>query len=273
MEILKAKAWAPGTCGELVEGAIGESTFLITCPIDMGSTIEISQSGEGFPKEFSKTAKGIELVASKLGLPLQDLSFTRDSLLPPGKGMASSTADIAAALLATARLGGKELTAEELATLSLSIEPSDGIMFEGVVLFDYKEGKWFEELGEAPPLNILVVDPSGVVDTINFYQGERFKECNLRKEKRVKIALRLVKEGLREGDIEKIGRGVTESALANQELLPKPDLPKVLEWAKEVKALGVNVAHSGTVMGILLAEDGFLPEEIMIYLKKKKPEW
>ncbi len=273
MDILKAKAWAPGTCGELVEGAIDGKTFQITCPIDIGSTIQINRNGAGFPKEFPKTAKAIELVATKLNLPVKELSFERDSKLLPGKGMGSSTADITAALLAAGRLAGKELSSKELASLALSIEPSDGIMFRGAVIFDCWEGQWFEELGEAPSLNILVVDPGGIVDTIAFNQADAFKYYNSRKEAQVKIALRLVKEGILEKDLEKIGRGATESALANQELLPKPDLPMLINWAKEIKALGVNVAHSGTVMGLLLATDGPHPEEIMTYLKKKKPEW
>ena len=42
--------------------------------------------------------------------------------------------------------------------------------------------------------------------------------------------------------------------LANQELLPKPQLESVLDLAQAAGAVGVNVAHSGTVLGLLFAE-------------------
>jgi hypothetical protein len=42
------------------------------------------------------------------------------------------------------------------------------------------------------------------------------------------------------------------SARAHQRILPKPQLEKVIGLAREVGALGVNVAHSGTVIGLLL---------------------
>jgi L-threonine kinase len=40
-----ARAWAPGTCGELVEGTWEGKPFLVTCPIDLGSTMEVYLDG------------------------------------------------------------------------------------------------------------------------------------------------------------------------------------------------------------------------------------
>jgi L-threonine kinase len=271
--ILRATAWAPGTCGELVEGSIDGKTFLVTCPIDIGSTIELNREATGFPPDFPKTARAIELAAAKLGLPVRELGFERESGLPPGKGMGSSTADMAAAVLAACRLAGQEMSPREIAELALMVEPSDGTMFPGLVLFDHREGKWLEELGEAPAINILIADPGGEVDTIAFNQDGYLEKMNEKKEPQVREALRLIREGLASGDLNKIGRGATESALANQELLPKPDLPQMLKWAEEVKALGVNVAHSGTVMGLLLPEDGYHPEEVKPFIQKRRPDW
>lgn len=272
-ELLTATVWAPGTCGELVEGTIDGKPFLVTCPIDIGSTIRVHRSGAGFPEDFPKTAQGIRLVAEKIGLPLEELSFERESILPPGKGMGSSTADVAAAILATGLLGGQRLPPEEIARLALQVEPSDGTMFQGIVLFDHRRGEWFEELGEAPEINILVVDPGGEVDTIAFNQAAELDRLNQKKEPQVRKALEYIRAGLASGDLAQVGRGATESALANQELLPKPDLDQMLKWAQDVKALGVNVAHSGTVMGLLLPPDGYHPEEVKPFIKKRRPDW
>ena len=45
------------------------------------------------------------------------------------------------------------------------------------------------------------------------------------------------------------------SAMAHQSVLPKPQLPSVLQLAKDAGAAGVNVAHSGTVIGLLFDGD------------------
>ena len=65
-------------------------------------------------------------------------------------------------------------------------------------------------------------------------------------------ALKLVREGVLRGDPGLVGRGATISALAGH-------LPAASEWveraasfAHEEGCAGINVAHSGTVVGILL---------------------
>lgn len=47
------------------------------------------------------------------------------------------------------------------------------------------------------------------------------------------------------------GRPAAAGSLANQALLPRPRLPAALELGRAAGALGVNVAHSGTVIGLL----------------------
>jgi L-threonine kinase len=49
-----------------------------------------------------------------------------------------------------------------------------------------------------------------------------------------------------------IGEAATISSIANEKVLEKPDLLAIIRCAKEAKAVGVNVAHSGTVIGILI---------------------
>ena len=61
-----------------------------------------------------------------------------------------------------------------------------------------------------------------------------------------------MREGLRRRDPGRLGEGATMSALANQRILPKPNLEAIIDYALARGAYGVNVAHSGTVAGILL---------------------
>ena len=60
-----------------------------------------------------------------------------------------------------------------------------------------------------------------------------------------------------------------KSALANQKILPKRGLLELIDFAAELGALGVNVAHSGTVAGIFFrADDSRVREKISAVRKK-----
>ena len=69
--------------------------------------------------------------------------------------------------------------------------------------------------------------------------------------------------------IGKIGKGATLSAFCNQSILHKSDLPRVLELSIKMGAVGVNTAHSGTVIGILLPYDFSDMKELEERLEKK----
>ena len=96
--ICRASAVAPGTCGELAQGMINGTHFLITCPIDMYSvaTVEISH-GDGAIRGSGGLAEGLQGGTGYLGIPGEtglEVRLSLDSRLPRGKGMASSTADV-----------------------------------------------------------------------------------------------------------------------------------------------------------------------------------
>ena len=65
-------------------------------------------------------------------------------------------------------------------------------------------------------------------------------------------AFALLREGLRQGNLEAIGAAATLSARAHQAILVNPLLEPTLSLAREVRALGVCRAHSGTLLGLLL---------------------
>ena len=99
-----------------------------------------------------------------------------------------------------------------------------------------------------------MLDFGGEVDTSEFNRVCR-RDLLKRLEPETEQALGLIKNGIRYGDIGFIGRGATLSAIANQQILPTPHLESVLELSQQVGAVGVNVAHSGTVIGMLLPDN------------------
>ncbi|AKX93865.1 GHMP kinase [Moorella thermoacetica] len=251
--IMYGRARVPGACGELVQGMIDGDYFLITCPINLGSEVRVSLQPGGQvtgPGEKGKALRAVRLTLDHLAAPW-GARVDIYNPLPPGKGLASSTADVVAAAVATAEALGTGLSLETITEIALAVEPSDGTFLPGIVCFDHLQGKRWEYLGQPPPMDVLIVDPGGMVDTVLFNRRRDLVALNLAKEEKVRQAVKLVKEGLARGRADLIARGATISALANQDILSKPELETILELATSRGALGVNTAHSGTVIGIL----------------------
>jgi L-threonine kinase len=249
--VMGITAKAPGTCGELVQGTINGQNFLITCPINVYSEVEISFGQQQEGRIGDKTRAAVKKTLAYLQQSASKLAITAKSELPIGKGMASSSADIAAACQATAKCFGQVLTADEIADIALAIEPTDGIFYPGIVMFDHVSGNIRRLLGAPPTIYIAVFDVGGEVNTQQFNQRNDLAALNTAKESLVQQAVELVTEGVRCGDSQMIGRGATLSAIANQTMLYKPCLDQVIEIAERYGAVGVNAAHSGTVLGIL----------------------
>lgn len=173
------------------------------------------------------------------------------SPIPRSKGLGSSSADVSATVFATGLALGIELDPATVARIAITVEPSDGVMFPGLALLDHREGRILEILGPPPPMEIVALDFGGTVDTVEFNAVDR-RHLWQSIQTEVDEALRLVKTGVRDLDPWAIGRGATISAQASQSVLPKAKLPSVLSFAETVGAAGVNVGHSGTIIGVLL---------------------
>lgn len=241
----------PGSCGELIQGMMDQEPFLVTCPIDLYTEVSIfDHSNERIGFGHKANIAAAKTIAY---LNIKDFSYGMklESGLPQGKGMASSSADIAAVCQAIAVSTGTPLQEDEIAHIAASIEPTDGVFHQGVVLFNHLTGVRKEFLGHAPDIVIAVLDTGGAIDTLRFNQRQDLQKLNQLNEEKIREALDLLRRGLITNNLRLIGRGATISAQANQKILYKPYLDEVIEIADGCGALGVNVAHSGTVVGIL----------------------
>lgn len=245
---------APGSCGELVQGTIAGQNFLVTCPVALFSEVEIDTSislagccGDKIKQAIQKTMTYLKIADTQWNLSVR-------SELPEGKGMASSSADISAACQAIAITAKRLLTPNEIADIALSIEPTDAVFYPGITMFDHVRGIQRKILGIPPEIVVAIFDVGGAIDTLQFNQRNDLLALNRDKERQVTKALELVARGLAMGDARLIGKGATMSAIANQGILYKPCLDTMIGIAEKHDAVGVNVAHSGTVIGILFAD-------------------
>ena len=252
---------APGTCGEFLQGSIDGQSFLVTCPINRYS-YALSNVIQPFSKEFcapqpkSAQARKLvqELVQQKNKNQICPPVYVRSDILQ-GEGMASSSADISVAAMATALAMDYDLPLKELEQICLSVEPTDASFYQGVTQFDYIKGTISKPLGMCPPLKILVFDEGGSIDTVSFNKQADLQNKILEKESIIQESFDLFKQGLITHDIKLIGQAATLSAFGNQRILYKPNLYDFHDVGNSYNSVGTIIAHSGTIMGLLFPVD------------------
>lgn len=244
---------APGTCGELMQGAIDEQDFLVNCPVNLFSFATVHDGSEGLflhdLHRYTKIRDTIALAAHEYAFRLSHQVAIRSDI-PRGKGMASSSADITAALEAVCRSCDVKLTAELFARIVTEIEPSDCVHFPGIAHVNHLTGQLFESMPAPEGLNVLVVDCGGEIDTIAF-DRQRARGVYRQNQPYLKDALAMLKRGLHDGDPVAVAEAATRSAVLNQQIHIKPQFEELLATSRELGALGVNCAHSGTVLGVM----------------------
>lgn len=258
-----------GTFGELIQGVIGDSPFLVSLPIEVKSTalflpnpktekISIMSSN---PKPKSEQA--CRLLLKKHNIQTGG-KLLISSDLPEGKGMASSSADLIASLRAVAQSHSLLINESILSEITSTIEPTDGVMYRELVAYDYLNGRLIEVIGQLPRMILLGIDTGGTVESTLFNQIP--KDYNTEEKQLFSQALYLLKEGVQKKELSFIFEAATMSAKINEKRLAKPFFEEILGIAEENNG-GVVIAHSGTVIGILLSPDKS-KQELRLIIKK-----
>jgi len=245
-----------GTFGELLQGVLPgqEREFLVTLPIARYSTARFTVSSGSreicvYPSHKEKSRRLVEKLMRIFGLDSGGL-LSVQSQLPAGKGCASSSADMVATALALQSAFGVSISRAFLARVMSSIEPSDGVMYRGIVSFYHREGVLRKFLGYLPSLTIVGIDEGGQVDTVKF--NRRSKPFGQAHRAEYEDLLLGMERAVARGDLGSLGEISTRSAIMNQDILPKNHLDLLLDMRQRYEALGVVVAHSGTQLGLLL---------------------
>lgn len=235
----------PGSCGEVMQGFWQGRPFLVTCPIDRYSTVVVRPGTGRFVGGGAKARRALALGQAYCRCDSLAHDFFLTSELPPGKGMASSSADICAVLAAVAAVNQVHLSEGDIGRLAASIEPTDGVFCQGLAVIQPETGELLHVFPHVPPLAIAIFDAGGTVDTVAFHQARPDAAALF-------LGWQLLSSSLTD---RQIGQAATLSALANQPWLPKPDFPAFLRAARRHPAVaGVNVAHSGTVAGVFFCQ-------------------
>lgn len=204
------------------------------------------------PSALKKAARAAALTLDHLGLEGVGGELTIEkSTIPVGHGYGSSTADVVAAIKATARSASRCLTRATVCKLAVEAEgASDAIAYGSQpVLFAHREGTIVEFMpGDFP--RIIVVggqSRSGPINTDDLpparYSNREIEEFS--------ILRALAVAAIRHNDARKLCHVARMSAEMSQRHLPKPDYEKIRAIAERFDADGIQVAHSGSLIGIL----------------------
>ncbi|AXU73486.1 GHMP family kinase ATP-binding protein [Clostridioides difficile] len=262
---MKSYGICPASCGEFVQGIIDDEEYLCSYAIDMYSKVYIEEKLVDINLGRYKSRLAIEKVFEKFNLPkkyTKNISLKINSKIPVGKGMASSTADIGATIKATLSLIDKDLSSEEISKLAAEIEPTDSIFIDKNSIFNPLNGTVIKYLGNLTNAKVVILEPNKVLDTMKIRLRQDYNKLKVENKEVIKKSFALLEEGLKKNNLSLVGEACTLSSLANENIEKKEYLNEIIKISKKYGAYGVNIAHSGTVVGILI--DKFMNDKKMI---------
>jgi uncharacterized protein involved in propanediol utilization len=201
------------------------------------------------PAWRKKACSAAQYVLNHYGYPPGGVLWVKGNA-QPGAGCGSSTSDVVAAVLAVANAYGIVITPERIAYIAVAVETASDSTMWGVqaLLFAQRKGIPVEFFADSfPPLWVLWTVTGGPVDTEAFLPAP-YDEVDLEIFAVLRKRLRVAFES---GAAAELGAVATESAWINQRHLEKRELGLFTRIAEESGAVGVNVSHSGSGIGLL----------------------
>ncbi len=248
---------ANGTFGELLQGVLTcQRAFMVTFPINLFSYTTFIPNTDTdeimvFPEHKTKSHTLAKNLLKTLNIKIGGVLIIESELVE-GKGLASSSADLVATAYAVSSAVNFNISREKIANLISAIEPSDGVMYSGIVAFDYKKLNLIEKIGNLPEIVIIAVDEdkNKKISTLEYNSIKRIYTSSHKKKYQKLLSQMIV--AIQNQNLHEIGKLSTQSALMNQPHNPKNFLQELIDISNKIKGLGVTIAHSGTLTGIIL---------------------
>lgn len=244
----------PISVGELIQGKIRWNdslvNFLVSVPVQCCRTVKISKSHVAIcSSKYLKAYKAINMLKKEFGVK-DYFSIEIDSPLDivPSKGFSTSSADIIATCRAFFKMYGLPDNDSVILNVLRNIERSDPVLYIRPSVFLQSECVLIDFI-KIPNLQFIVIDDGGYHDTKStevIYSQDEIENF----ENMVKVLLS--KNG---PSITQVYEFSKQSALINQRVLNKSSLAEIIE-VSEMFNVGVNVAHSGTVVSLYFPVNG-----------------
>ncbi|MEU9014122.1 hypothetical protein AB0D12_31015 [Streptomyces sp. NPDC048479] len=248
-----------GTLGELFQGPHWEAGIphisIVSLPVDKFSWCHFTVDPDGTEFDASaldtrhKAARAMSLFLDRYGLTMPPGRMTFHSELPMGKGMASSTADIVATLRCLFRLFALPYDQNAVTGILGRIERADSVFLDEFALYLSATQRVVRPLGAQVGLYACYIAEEGTVDT------EAAGPTLLAHYSRLREAYRDCVDDLvaafARSDATAVAAAATRSATLSQGVIPKRAFDMLRDHRAELRADGLFVAHTGTVIGYL----------------------
>ena len=251
--------WIGGKIGEWVQGvdqtgdpiiyslAVTKSPFQTHTVVERSDALSVVIPSEK-PQDHSKTRRAILVFADAYGFA-HDCNYriVIDGSPPRGKGLGSSSIDIASALLGVKKQRALNLSRTDLYRVMCKVERSD-YLFEpqSIVAANPLDGS-HSLIAHAPECSIFAWDtePLKSVETDALRHLDQSRRP-FEREYRDIFAM------IETGDTSLILQAATRSAEINNRLLPKAGFETALKLVKKSGDIGLAAAHTGTWLGFVL---------------------
>lgn len=245
----------PASCGEFVQGIIKDEEYLSSYAVNLYSKAIIEEKLNDINMGPKKSRKAIEKVFEEFNIPIKEsknISLRIESKIPTGKGMASSSADIGSTIVATLSLLNKSMSSEEISRIAASIEPTDSIFINKNSIFNPINGEVVKYLGNIKNSRVVILEPNKKLSTTKIRSKSNYKDLKIKNKDIIKESFNLLEQGIKTNNLELVGKASTMSSLANENLHKKYGLKEIIKISNQYGAYGVNIAHSGTVVGVII---------------------
>lgn len=250
-----------GSLGEIVQGLYGDGECEFIYRIPKKSEITMRRYNVGIedrnqPQKVQMAIREFLKYYSIEHSEIRKITVDYNSEIKHGKGMSSSSADIITTLKNMYFLYDIKIDDGEMIDIAVKIEPTDPVHLEGFCLFNTNDGKVVKDYGPCDflkeRLDIIVLEPDETINTIELKESNDYKIIREMSRNNLKHAFELLDVGLREEDLQKIGRAGVISARENDKIVPKPFLEDIIKLSEKHGFYGVNIAHTGTAVAVLM---------------------
>jgi uncharacterized protein involved in propanediol utilization len=255
---------AQSHAGEILQGAVTREDrtrrVLVSLPAPSLTTMAVVRPTPGrplsiLPERAFKTKAAVHRLIARLGVGTPEAEVRLTTNIPRGKGCGSSTTDILAAVRAVLTYLGVTMTEESVAKLMVEVEEaSDSTVLSRPVVFRHREGVVEEYLpSPLPCMRVFVLDtaPARTISTTAMPRA-RYSAAQLRY---FDDLIKELRTAVQEQSAEAVGWVATESALINEQYLPKPGFRKLLGAVMDLGGYGLAAAHSGTVLSAIFPDN------------------
>ena len=132
------------------------------------------------------------------------------------------------------------------------------MLFPSLTLFEQKNGTVQKISGWCPDFHVIVLEPEQEITTEAFHSTATEK-LFYQQRQQFETVYQHYLAAIEEKNVRKLGEAALQSALLNQEILPKPYFPELVQLMEQHQLLGINVAHSGSVVGMMVENQEQIP--------------